>query len=113
MNLLFICSRNRWRSRTAEDLFKRLSGYDVRSAGTAESARVKVNQKLLIWADVIFVMEREHKKRLQEKFSSSIITKEVIVLNIPDEYQYMDKELVKLLNDTVLTLLDKIKANYE
>jgi len=113
MNLLFICSRNRWRSRTAEDLFKRLYGYDVRSAGTAESARIKVNQKLLIWADLIFVMEREHKRRLQEKFPSSIITKEVIVLNIPDEYQYMDNELVELLNDSVLTLLDKMKANNE
>jgi protein-tyrosine phosphatase len=113
MNLLFICSRNRWRSRTAEDLFKRLYGYDVRSAGTAESARIKVNQKLLIWADLIFVMEREHKKRLQEKFPSSIITKEVIVLNIPDEYQYMDNELVELLNDSVITLLDKMKAKNE
>jgi predicted protein tyrosine phosphatase len=107
MNLLFICSRNRWRSRTAEDLFKGLYGYHVRSAGTAESARVKVNQKLLIWADVIFVMEREHKKRLQEKFTPSMMTKEVIVLAIPDEYQYMDKELVKLLNDSVLSILDK------
>jgi protein-tyrosine phosphatase len=113
MNLLFICSRNRWRSRTAEDLFKRLYGYDVRSAGTAESARIKVNQKLLIWADLIFVMEWEHKKRLQEKFPSSIITKEVIVLNIPDEYQYMDNELVELLNDSVLTLLDKKKSKNE
>lgn len=113
MNLLFICSRNRWRSRTAEDLFKRLAGYDVRSAGTAESARVKVNEKLLIWADVIFVMEREHKKRLKERFSSSFLTKEVIVLHIPDEYRYMDKELVELLNDSVLTLLDKMKANQE
>jgi predicted protein tyrosine phosphatase len=113
MNLLFICSRNRWRSRTAEDLFKRLYGYDVRSAGTAESARIKVNQKLLIWADLIFVMEREHKRRLQEKFPSSIITKEVIVLNIPDEYRYMDNQLVELLNDSVLTLLDKMKANNE
>lgn len=113
MNLLFICSRNRWRSRTAEDLFKRLYGYDVRSAGTAESARIKVNEKLLIWADLIFVMEREHKKRLKEKFLSSIITKEVIVLNIPDEYQYMDNELVEILNDSVLTLLDKMKAKNE
>lgn len=107
MNLLFICSRNRWRSRTAEDLFKCQYGYEVRSAGTAQSARVKVNQKLLRWADVIFVMEREHKKRLQQKFPSDILSKEVIVLGIPDEYQYMDKKLVELLNDSVLTLLEK------
>ena len=113
MKLLFICSRNIWRSRTAEDLFKRRNGYDVRSAGTAASARIKVNQKLLIWADVIFVMEREHKKRLQEKFPSDIKSKEVIVLNIPDKYQYMDEKLVELLNDSVLPLLDKMNEDNE
>ena len=113
MKLLFICSRNIWRSRTAEDHFKRRNGYDVRSAGTATSARIKVNQKLLIWADVIFVMEREHKKRLQEKFPSDIKSKEVIVLNIPDKYQYMDEKLVELLNDSVLPLLDKMNEDSE
>jgi predicted protein tyrosine phosphatase len=107
MNLLFICSRNKWRSRTSEDIFKHMHGHDVRSAGTAESARVKVNDKLLVWADVIFVMEREHKRRLKDKFPLSMLTKEVIVLGIRDEYQYMDQELVDLLNHAVLTYLDK------
>ncbi|GGC61014.1 protein-tyrosine-phosphatase [Pedobacter quisquiliarum] len=111
MNLLFICSRNKWRSRTAEDLFKRLNGYEVRSAGTAESARVRVNEKLLVWADIIFVMERDHKKRLQQKFSSDVLNKEMIVLDIPDEYQYMDEALVEILNETILPYLDNLSAN--
>jgi predicted protein tyrosine phosphatase len=111
MNLLFICSRNKWRSRTAEDLFKRLNGYDVRSAGTAESARVRVNEKLMVWADIVFVMEREHKKRLQQKFASNILSKEIVVLDIPDKYQYMDKALVEMLNESVLPFLDKLDAN--
>lgn len=111
MNLLFICSRNKWRSRTAEDLFKRLNGYEVRSAGTAESARVRVNEKLLVWADIIFVMEREHKKRLQQKFSSDVLNKEMIVLDIPDEYQYMDEALIEILNETILPYLDNLSAN--
>lgn len=111
MNLLFICSRNKWRSRTAEDLFKRLNGYEVRSAGTAESARVRVNEKLLVWADIIFVMEREHKKRLQQKFSSDVLNKDMIVLDIPDEYQYMDEALVEILNETILPYLDNLSAN--
>lgn len=111
MNLLFICSRNKWRSRTAEDLFKRLDGYEVRSTGTAESARVRVNEKLLVWADIIFVMERDHKKRLQQKFSSDVLNKEMIVLDIPDEYQYMDEALVKILNETILPYLDNLSAN--
>jgi predicted protein tyrosine phosphatase len=111
MNLLFICSRNKRRSRTAEDLFKRLNGYEVRSAGTAESARVRVNEKLLVWADIIFVMERDHKKRLQQKFSSDVLNKEIIVLDIPDEYQYMDEALVEILNETILPYLDNLSAN--
>lgn len=111
MNLLFICSRNKWRSRTAEDLFKRLNGYEVRSAGTADSARVRVNEKLLVWADIIFVMERDHKKRLQQKFSSDVLNKEMIVLDIPDEYQYMDEALVEVLNETILPYLDNLSAN--
>jgi len=111
MNLLFICSRNKWRSRTAEDLFKRLDGYEVRSAGTAESARVRVNEKLLVWADIIFVMERDHKKRLQQKFSSDVLNKQMIVLDIPDEYQYMDEALVEILNETILPYLDNLSAN--
>lgn len=111
MNLLFICSRNKWRSRTAEDLFKRLNGYEVRSAGTAESAMVRVNEKLFAWADIIFVMERDHKKRLQQKFSSDVLNKEMIVLDIPDEYQYMDEALVEILNETILPYLDNLSAN--
>ncbi|HEX8377479.1 MAG TPA: protein tyrosine phosphatase [Pedobacter sp.] len=111
MKLLFICSRNKWRSRTAEDIFKTSKNYDVRSAGTAESARIKVNEKLLNWADVIFVMERKHKQRLMEKFHSIMSTKEIKVLDIPDEYQYMDKKLVELLTGSVSTYLDKSKSN--
>lgn len=111
MNLLFICSRNKWRSRTAEDLFKRLNGYEVRSAGTADSARVRVNEKLLAWADIIFVMERDHKKRLQQEFSSDVLNKEMIVLDIPDDYQYMDEALVEILNETILPYLDNLSAN--
>lgn len=106
MKLLFICSRNKWRSKTAEEIFKGLEGYEVRSAGTAESARIKVNEKLLIWADVIFVMERKHKKRLKEKFPLIISTKEIKVLDIPDDYQYMDKELIELLNTSVFAYLN-------
>jgi len=55
--LLFICSRNRWRSPTAEALFDGVDGWEARSAGTEAGARVKVTAGHLGWADVIFVME--------------------------------------------------------
>ena len=95
--LLFICSRNQWRSRTAEDIFKNVDGLEVRSAGTSSSARIKVNEKLIEWADIIFVMEKHHKQILNQKYSSFMNDKVIIILEIPDEYQYMDSELIDIL----------------
>jgi predicted protein tyrosine phosphatase len=62
MNILFVCSRNQWRSRTAETIFKDHQGHNVRSAGTEKDARVKVSEKLIHWADLIFVMENATSK---------------------------------------------------
>jgi len=85
------------RSRTAEDLFKNQPLHQVRSAGTAPSARIKVSEKAIQWADLILVMEKRHKEILREKFGALIEKKEVMVLDIPDEYGYMDPELVEIL----------------
>lgn len=100
-NFLFVCSRNQWRSRTAEDIFKNVSGLNVRSAGISSSARVKVNEKLLIWADLIFVMEKHHKQWLNKMYSSLLNSKQIIILEIADEYQYMDAELIDMLEAAV------------
>lgn len=97
MNLLFICSRNNWRSPTAEEIYKNVQSILVKSAGTEPSARVRVSAKHLTWADIIFVMEKKHKQRLQENFPNEIQDKKLIVLDIPDEYTFMDEELVESL----------------
>jgi predicted protein tyrosine phosphatase len=68
INILFICSRNQWRSRTAEDIFKNIDGLNVRSAGTASAARIKVNAKMIDWAELIFVMEKHHKQLIIQSF---------------------------------------------
>lgn len=95
MNILFICSRNQWRSPTAEQVYKNHSGLNVRSAGTEPSARIKLTAKTILWADVIFVMEKKHKQRLQDKFANEAQEKQIIVLDIPDDYQFMDAELIE------------------
>ena len=74
-----------------------MEGLSVRSAGTASSARIKVNAKLIDWADLIFVMEKHHKQFLAQKYSFLLGDKSIVVLDIPDEYQYMDAELVNML----------------
>jgi len=101
MNLLFICSRNIWRSRTAETIFKNREGFQVKSAGTAKSAKIRISSKLIDWAELIFVMEKKHKNIIIELFPELVHSKEIIVLDIPDDFKYMDEELVKNLEDSV------------
>lgn len=95
MNILFICSRNLWRSPTAEAIYKDKPGLHVRSAGTEPSARIRLSEKSIEWADLIFVMEKRHRQRIQEKFGIEAASGKVIVLDIPDDYQYMNPELIE------------------
>jgi len=105
MNILFVCSKNKWRSRTAETIFKDTIPHNVKSAGTDDDARIKLNAKHLEWADLIFVMETKHREIIKQKFQDNYQSKKIIVLNIPDEYQYMDEELIVLLNNSLTTYL--------
>ena len=100
-NLLFICSRNRWRSPTAEEVWLKHPDFNARSAGTSPRARKTVSSSDIRWADVIFVMEKKHKNRLKAEFTRMLDHKPLHVLDIPDEYKYMDEELVKELETSV------------
>jgi predicted protein tyrosine phosphatase len=105
VNILFICSRNKWRSATAETIYKNHADHQVRSAGTEPSARIKISAKLIIWADLIFVMEKKHKQRIAKRFPEEIYEKEIIILDIPDDYQYMDEELIDEIESKVADYL--------
>ena len=111
MNILFVCSRNRWRSPTAEAIFKTSQVHIARSAGTEPSARIKLTTKLIAWADIIFAMEKRHKQRMLESFALETDGKEIVVLNIPDEYQYMDKELIESIKLSVSPYLDDVQKS--
>lgn len=97
--ILFVCSRNRRRSLTAERLFEGTPGWLVRSAGTEDGARVKVTQGQVGWADVVVVMEKRHKERLRQKFPELFGQKRCLCLFIPDDYEFMDPALVALLGE--------------
>ncbi|MCO4292533.1 protein tyrosine phosphatase [Solitalea sp. MAHUQ-68] len=107
MNLLFICSKNQWRSPTAEAIFKNHPYHHAQSAGTENGARIKVSEKHIRWADLIFVMEKKHKQRLQQYFPMVIVEKEVIILDIPDDYQFMDAELIEMIKVSVSPYLEE------
>src|SRR3954469_12250699 len=95
--LLFVCSRNQWRSPTAEALFKDHPRYEARSAGTETNARIKLTAGHVGWADLIFCMEKNHAARVQERFADELRDKPLITLRIPDDYQFMDPALIDLL----------------
>ncbi len=104
-NVLFICTQNRLRSPTAEQVFASWTGVETQSAGLGNDAGNPVSPELLAWADLIFVMERAHRNKLSKKFRACLGGKRVICLGIPDEYDYMDPVLVQLLRLKVVRLL--------
>ena len=100
-NVLFICGRNRLRSPTAECIFADVAELNVTSAGLNPNAETPVDGDLIAWANVIFVMEPIHKKKLVSKFKLSLKNKKIICLDIPDQYDYMQPELITLLHEKV------------
>jgi predicted protein tyrosine phosphatase len=95
--VLFVCSRNRLRSPTAEQVFSSWPGIETCSAGLSPDAETPVTSELLAWADAIFVMEKIHRSRLSSRFAPQLKGKRVVCLDIPDEFVYMQPELVRLL----------------
>jgi len=101
--ILFVCSRNRRRSLTAETICKGDPRWEVRSAGTEASARIKVTAGQIGWADVIVVMEKRHKERLRQKFPGEFATKPCVCFFIADDYEFMAPPLVELLQQKMQT----------
>ena len=89
------------RSPTAEQVFSRRRDIEVASAGTNHDADTPLTHELVAWADIIFVMERAHRAKLQKRFKASLKQARVICLDIPDDYEFMDPELVRLLGAKV------------
>ena len=99
--VLFICTQNRLRSPTAEHVFATWPGIATDSAGLGNDADVPLSPEQIALADVIFVMEKVHRNRLGQRFRRHLNGKRVICLDIPDEYEYMQPELVRLLEAKV------------
>tara|TARA_R110002096_G_scaffold10624_4_gene40646 strand:- start:117 stop:458 length:342 start_codon:yes stop_codon:yes gene_type:complete len=100
-NVLFVCTANRERSPTAEQIFADWPGVATDSAGIGNDAEVQLSTEQVEWADTIFVMEKVHRSRLQKKFRKYLNDKKIICLDIPDQYPLMDMELIELLKSRV------------
>ena len=95
--VLFLCSRNRRRSPTAERVFAAWPGIEAASAGLAPDAEEPLTAEALEGVDLVLVMERAHRARLQRRFGAHLGGARVACLDIPDDYAFMDPALVDLL----------------
>ena len=103
----FVCGRNQWRSPTASQLYVNDDRVEVRSAGVSPKSRRRVSGRDLDWADLVLVMEREHKSRILEKFRDLDLPP-IESLEIPDDYQFMDPELVSLIREGTESFLERL-----
>ena len=102
MNLLFVCSENRLRRPTGEEVFSKYDGVDAIGCGANTDAETTVSGDLIEWADIIFVMGKSHRNINSKKFMPHLENKRLICLDIPDEYERMDPMLVRLMENRVL-----------
>ena len=107
---LFICHYNRKRSATAERMFGKDPALEVLSAGTSEEAMVRVNQRMLEWADIVFVMDTEQIDALNRLFPAHPALPNVVCLNIQDCYHFLDPELVATLQERTLPHFAKLRS---
>ena len=103
-NVLFVCSANKQRSKTADDYFAaKHPEYNFDSAGTNlkicwKEGTNPMTEELAEWADVIYVMEKRHKNLINQHTSENY-SKKIRVLNIPDRFKYYQKELIEILEE--------------
>jgi predicted protein tyrosine phosphatase len=97
LRVLFVCSQNRLRSPTAEQVFAGHPGVECTSAGTNNDAENPLTAELVEWAEVIVVMERQHRAKVSKRFRKELGGKRLVCLDIPDNYEFMQPELIELL----------------
>ena len=99
-NILVLCGRNKKRSRTAEYIFKNDNRFNIRSAGLSPKSDRKVSENDLNWAHLIFVMEQEQKAKVYAIYKHLELPP-IKVLNIKDEYEFLDDELIHTLTEKI------------
>jgi protein-tyrosine phosphatase len=106
VKILFVCTANRMRSRTAEEMYRGDTRFSVKSAGTSIFAQLIINEDLVEWADHIVVMERHHEEKIKRKFPRQKDKMRIHSLGIPDIYYFMDKTLMILIKERFERLYD-------
>lgn len=108
-HILFVCGRNQWRSPTAERIYQNDMRIFVRSAGISEQSPHRISAADIAWADLILVMEERYAQAIRTQFRRSMLPL-IKSLDIPDEYGFMDAELIELIRSGVEHQIELIKG---
>jgi predicted protein tyrosine phosphatase len=106
-NILVVCGRNKKRSRTAEHIFKNDDRFHIRSVGVSPKSDRKISENDLNWADFVFVMETSQRSKIWELYGYLELPA-IEVLNIPDDYEFLNEELVEMLSDGINEKLERV-----
>ncbi|MFA6073397.1 MAG: phosphotyrosine protein phosphatase [Candidatus Woesearchaeota archaeon] len=101
MKVLFVCNQNKYRSKTAEEVFK--NNFETKSAGLFGGELL--DEKLLSWADVVCVMEEFQRAEIGKRFPSLYLKKKIISLDVPDVYSFGELELISLLRGKISNII--------
>lgn len=97
LNVLFVCTMNKWRSPTAEKIYENHPLLNVRSAGTSSKAQRRILAGDVRWSDLIILMEEKHRERIRSEFRQELEYREMHVLGLEDRFQFMDPRLIEEL----------------
>lgn len=111
LNILVVCGRNKRRSKTAEQIFRADSTLNIRSAGLSPKSPSQVSESKIEWSDAIMVMEDSHKNRISGQYRHLELPP-IFVLHIEDEFEYMDEELIELLEERIQNTVKYELKNY-
>lgn len=99
--VLFICGKGRQRSPTAEQIFVSMPEWETDSAGLSADADIVVSSEQIDWATHIAVMEKRQIARLKKTFPKLVSGKKIICLDVPDDFEFMQPELIDLLQSRI------------
>ncbi len=109
LRVVFICAQNKLPSPTAKAIFRDMPGWEVTSAGTNRDAETPVSRDLLEWADVAVCMEKRHRDILRQSFKGVLPDEHILTLGLPDDYEFMDPELIDMLRRLVPWQLERVR----
>jgi len=107
--LLFLCGKARMRSPTAAEVCRRWKDVEADFAGLSNDADEPLTSEQIDTTDIIFVMEQRQKKRLRSLFGHQLANKRIVCLDIPDNYDFMQAELIDILEVKLSNLLGLLR----